>query len=68
MSDGFYVFVEYMSHYKNTKNHSEIILLKQNDQRKWKILDYYYEFEEGKDDAGMGIHIKHLKDEEKDDD
>ena len=42
--DGFYVFVEYNSDYENTKEHKEYLILKQNDQTKWKILDYNYEF------------------------
>ena len=42
--DGFYVFVEFSSDYENTKEHKEYMILKQNDQAKWRILDYYYEF------------------------
>jgi len=42
--DGFYVFVEYNSDYENTKEHNEYLILKQNDQAKWRILDYNYEF------------------------
>lgn len=45
LEDGFYVFIEYNSDYENTNNHWESIILKQNDQTKWEILDYSYEFE-----------------------
>ena len=45
MEDGFYVFIEYTSSYINTINHTEYILLKQNDKKKWEIVDYNYEFE-----------------------
>ena len=44
MEDGFYVFIEYSSQYENTKEHTEYLLLKQNDKAKWEILDYNYEF------------------------
>ena len=44
MEDGFYVFIEYNSQYENTKEHTEYLLLKQNDKAKWEILDYNYEF------------------------
>jgi len=44
LEDGFYVFIEYNSQYENTKEHTEYLLLKQNDQAEWKILDYSYEF------------------------
>jgi hypothetical protein len=43
--NGFYVFVEYKSEYTKTKNHTESILLKQNDQLEWKIFDFNYEFQ-----------------------
>ena len=49
LEDGFYVIIEYLSDYKNTKNHSEFLIIKQNDNMQWKILDYYYEFENKKD-------------------
>jgi|TARA_B110000908_G_C10219207_1_gene434395 hypothetical protein len=45
LEDGFYVLIDYKSNYSNTINHNEYILLKQNDKRKWKIVDYNYEFE-----------------------
>ena len=44
MEDGFYVLIDYKSIYKNTINHIEHILLKQNDKSKWEIVDYNYEF------------------------
>lgn len=44
MEDGFYVFIEYNSQYENTKEHTEYLLLKQNDNAKWEVLDYNYEF------------------------
>ena len=42
MEDGFYVFIEYSSQYKNTKEHTEYLLLKQNDKAKWEILSFDY--------------------------
>jgi hypothetical protein len=42
---GFYVIVEYNVEYSKTKNHTESILLKQNDQLEWKILDFNFEFQ-----------------------
>ena len=44
MEDGFYVFIEYSSQYENTKEHTEYLLLKQNNKAKWEIFDYRYEF------------------------
>tara|TARA_B100001109_G_C18679346_1_gene387903 strand:- start:130 stop:567 length:438 start_codon:yes stop_codon:yes gene_type:complete len=44
VEDGFYVLLEFKSDYKKTKNHKEFIILKQNDQTNWVILDYNYEF------------------------
>ena len=44
MEDGFYVFIKYSSQYENTKEHTEYLLLKQNDKAKWEILDYNYTF------------------------
>lgn len=44
MEDGFYVFISYSSQYENTKEHTEYLLLKQNDKAKWEIFDYNYEF------------------------
>ena len=45
LEDGFYVLIDYTSSYTNTINHSEHILLKQNDKIKWEIVDYNYEFQ-----------------------
>ena len=44
MEDGFYVFIEYNSNYKNTQKHIEYLTLKQNDKAKWEIFDYNYKF------------------------
>jgi pyruvate/2-oxoacid:ferredoxin oxidoreductase alpha subunit len=49
MEDGFYVFIEYSSQYENTKEHTEYLLLKQNDKAKWEIFDYNYEFKNEKE-------------------
>ena len=43
--DGFYVTVKYDVKYTKTKNHSEDLLLKQNDQFQWQILDFNYTFQ-----------------------
>ena len=42
MEDGFYVFIEYISQYENTKEHTEYLLLKQNDKAKWEIQVFEY--------------------------
>ena len=42
MEDGFYVFIEYSSQYENTKEHTEYLLLKQNDKTKWEIQIFEY--------------------------
>jgi len=42
MEDGFYVFIEYSSQYENTKEHTEYLLLKQNDKAKWEIQIFEY--------------------------
>jgi len=42
MEDGFYVFIEYSSQYENTKEHTEYLLLKQNDKAKWEIQVFEY--------------------------
>ena len=49
--DGFYVFVEYSCDYELTENHREVVVLKQNDQAKWRIDAWEYEFmhQEGKE-------------------
>jgi len=44
LKDGFYVFIKYNTEYKNTKDHSETIVLKQNDNFKWKVFNYDYNF------------------------
>ena len=49
MEDGFYVSIEYSSQYKNTQEHTEYLLLKQNDKAKWEIFDYNYEFQNKKE-------------------
>ncbi|MDC0249296.1 DUF4019 domain-containing protein [Flavobacteriales bacterium] len=46
IEDGFYVFIYYDVNYKNTKEHTEMLLLKQNDKTAWEIFDYNYEFKE----------------------
>ena len=45
LGDGFYVFLEYESKYKNIKRCDEYILLGQNDKFKWKILRYDFSYE-----------------------
>jgi len=50
MEDGFYVFIEYNSNYKNTQKHIEYLILKQNDKTKWEIFDYNYEFKSEKEE------------------
>ena len=44
LEDGFYVLLEFKCDYQKTNNHKEFIILKQNDQTDWVILDYNYEF------------------------
>ena len=44
LEDGFYVVINYDVNYKKTKEHTENLLLKQNDKAKWEILYYNYEF------------------------
>ena len=44
LEDGFYVIIEYNSNYKNTKNHEEYMLMKQNDKLKWEIESFNYKF------------------------
>ena len=50
LEDGFYVLIEYSSQYENTKEHTEYLLLKQNDKAKWEIFDYNYEFKSEKEE------------------
>lgn len=42
--DGFYVIVNYNVDYTNTKDHTENIILKQDDNFEWKIFDFNYTF------------------------
>tara|TARA_B100000795_G_C22676716_1_gene390090 strand:- start:113 stop:556 length:444 start_codon:yes stop_codon:yes gene_type:complete len=44
LEDGFYIIIEYNSNYKNTVNHEEYILVKQNDKLKWEIESFNYKF------------------------
>ena len=44
LGDGFYVFIEYKSIYKNINECNEYILLGQNDKIKWKILRYDFSY------------------------
>ena len=46
LENGFYVFIYFDVNYKKTKEHTENLLLKQNDKREWEIFDYNYEFKE----------------------
>ena len=43
--DGFYVTIEYDVKYSRTRNHSESLLLKQNDKLEWQIFDFNYAFQ-----------------------
>ena len=43
--NGFYVIIEYDVEYSNTRNHTETVLLKQNDNFEWKIFDFSYAFQ-----------------------
>ena len=45
LEDGFYVTIEYDVKYSKTKNHTESILLKQNDKFIWEIVDFNYTFQ-----------------------
>jgi|TARA_B110000238_G_scaffold20950_1_gene20454 hypothetical protein len=42
MEDGFYVFIDYTSSYRNTMNHNEQVILKQNDKTNWEIISFDY--------------------------
>ena len=46
LEDGFYVTIEYDVKYSKTINHTESLLLKQNDKLDWKILDFNYSFQD----------------------
>ena len=50
MEDGFYVTVSYDAKFKNTFLFKETVILKQDDQAKWRILDYSYEYQLKQDD------------------
>ena len=43
-SYGYYAIFEYECNYKNTSEHSEQLILQQNDKRKWKIISWNYMF------------------------
>ena len=45
IEDGFYVIINYDVEYSKTQNHRESLLLQQNDQFKWKILSFDWEFQ-----------------------
>ena len=45
LGDGFYVFLEFKSLYKNINLCDEYVLLGQNDNLKWKILRYDFSYE-----------------------
>jgi hypothetical protein len=45
LENGFYVTVEYDVKYSKTRNHTESLLLKQNDQLQWEIFDFNYIFQ-----------------------
>ena len=45
LEDGFYVIIEYDVKYSKTRNHTEDLLLKQNDQLQWEIADFNYTFQ-----------------------
>jgi hypothetical protein len=42
--DGYYAIFQYESNYKNTLQHSEQLILHQNDKRKWRVLDWSWDF------------------------
>ena len=48
LGDGFYVFLEFKSLYKNINLCDEYVLLGQNDNLKWKILRYDFSYESDK--------------------
>ncbi len=45
LGDGFYVTVVYEVKYSKTRNHTESVLLKQNDKLEWQIIDFSYAFQ-----------------------
>ena len=44
MEDGFYVVIDYDVNYELTEDHTEKMILKQNDNSKWEILVFSYDF------------------------
>ena len=60
LEDGFYVVINYEVNYKKTKEHTENLLLKQNDKAKWEILFYNYEFKNKEDDTPNNIPDKKI--------
>jgi hypothetical protein len=44
IGDGFFVFIEYKSIYKNIDECTEYLILGQDDSMKWKILRYDYSY------------------------
>ena len=60
LEDGFYVVINYEVNYKKTKEHTENLLLKQNDKAKWEILYYNYEFKNKEDDTPNNIPDKKI--------
>jgi len=46
LPNGYYAIFQYASNYKNTLQHLEQLILHQDDKRRWRILDYSYEFKE----------------------
>lgn len=51
--DGFYVIIEYDVVYSKTRNHTETLLLKQNDKFQWEIFDFTYTFQTLKENDKM---------------
>jgi len=43
--NGFYVIINYQVDYTKTKNHTENIILKQNNNFKWNVFDFNYTFQ-----------------------
>ena len=44
--DGFYVFIDYNVNYKNTQEHTETLVLKQNDKTKWEIAVFEFKYDD----------------------
>ena len=49
MPDGYYAIFEYSSNYKSTEDHTEALLLHQDDKRKWRVIGFQYDYKGGKD-------------------